>query len=129
MKSKGFLLVMSTCPTHDVALTLAKALVQAGHAACVNLMPAVHSVYLWRSELQAEDEVMLLIKTTTAKFPALREALVAQHPYELPEVIAVGIEDGHHPYLDWLAAPRGAPAQAAPDGLPATPSDRPRRTT
>jgi periplasmic divalent cation tolerance protein len=113
LKSNDFLLVMSTCPTDGVALTLARALVEEGHAACV-VVPAVHSVYLWRGELQAEDEALLLIKTTAAKFPALREALVAQHPYELPEVIAVGIEDGHHPYLDWLAEPRGALRASGP---------------
>jgi uncharacterized protein involved in tolerance to divalent cations len=66
------------------------------------------------SGLQAEDEVLLLIKTPSTRFPALREALVAQHPYELPEVIAVGIEDGHHPYLDWLADPRGPSRASGP---------------
>jgi periplasmic divalent cation tolerance protein len=114
LKSKGFLLVMTACPTREVAVTVARTLVEAGHAACVNVVPAVHSVYVWRGELQADDEVLLLIKTTGAKFPALREALVAQHPYELPEVIAVGIEDGHHPYLDWLAEPRGALRASGP---------------
>jgi periplasmic divalent cation tolerance protein len=106
LKNKDFLLVLSTCPNRDTALGIARALLDAGHAACVNVVPGVHSMYVWRGELQAEDEVLLLIKTPSAKFPALREALVAQHPYELPEVIAVGIEDGHHPYLEWLAEPR-----------------------
>ena len=64
-------------------------------------------MYVWRDAVQADDEVRLLIETTAARFPALRDALVAEHPYELPEVIAVAIEDGHHPYLDWLAEPRG----------------------
>jgi len=112
LNAKDFLLVLSTCPTREVAVGVARALLEAGHAACVNVVQGVHSMYVWRGELQSEDEVLLLIKTTTAKFPALREALVAQHPYELPEVIAVGIEDGHHPYLDWLAEPRG-PAHAS----------------
>jgi periplasmic divalent cation tolerance protein len=107
-----FVLVLSTCPTREVAVGIARSLLDAGHAACANIVPGVHSMYVWRGELQSEDEVLLLIKTPAAKFPALREALVAQHPYELPEVIAVGIEDGHHAYLDWLADPRG-PSRAS----------------
>jgi periplasmic divalent cation tolerance protein len=107
-------LVLSTCPTREVAMEIARSLLDAGHAACVNIVPGVHSMYVWRGQLQAEDEVLLLIKTPSTRFPALREALVAQHPYELPEVIAVGIEDGHHPYLDWLADPRGLPRASGP---------------
>ena len=107
MTDNDFLLVFSACPQGDAATALARTLLGAGHAACINILPGVRSLFVWKDELQAEDEVLLLIKTTAAKFPALREALVAQHPYELPEVIAVGIEDGHHPYLDWLAEPRG----------------------
>jgi periplasmic divalent cation tolerance protein len=106
-----FLVVLSTCPNAEVAGELARALLEAGHAACVNVVPGVRSMYVWKGAVQADDEVLLVIKTTAARFPALRDTLVAQHPYELPEVVAVGIEDGHHPYLDWLADPRGgAPA-------------------
>jgi periplasmic divalent cation tolerance protein len=49
----------------------------------------------------------MVIKTAAGRFPALRETLVAQHPYELPEVVAMSIVDGHPPYLEWLAQPRG----------------------
>lgn len=111
MSSKGFLIVLSTCPDAAVAGELARALLEAGHAACVNIVPGVRSIYVWKGAIQAESEVLMVIKTTAARFPALRQALVDKHPYELPEVVAVGIEDGHHPYLDWLADPRGgAPA-------------------
>lgn len=101
---KDLLLVFSTCPNGDTADRLARALLEAGHAACVNVVPGLRSLYVWKGEIQADDEALMLIKTTAAKFPALREALVAGHSYELPEVIAVSIEDGHPPYLDWLAA-------------------------
>ncbi|HEX6571187.1 MAG TPA: divalent-cation tolerance protein CutA [Steroidobacteraceae bacterium] len=104
-------MVLSTCPNAEVAGELARALLEGGHAACVNVVPGVRSMYVWKGAMQADDEVLLVIKTTAARFPALRDTLVAKHPYELPEVVAVGIEDGHHPYLDWLADPRGrAPA-------------------
>jgi periplasmic divalent cation tolerance protein len=121
---KDFLLVLSTCPDADTADRLARALLEAGLAACINVVPGLRSLYLWKGELQADAEVLLLIKTTAAKFPALREALVARHPYELPEVIAVAIEDGHHPYLAWLAEPRGPSTATDPGGTPRDASAR-----
>ncbi|HET7203077.1 MAG TPA: divalent-cation tolerance protein CutA [Steroidobacteraceae bacterium] len=100
-------MVLSTCPDGSVAGGLARMLLEAGHAACVNIVPGVRSMYLWKGAVQADDEVLMIIKTTALRFPALREALVAAHPYELPEVVAVGVEDGHRPYLDWVAHPCG----------------------
>jgi periplasmic divalent cation tolerance protein len=93
----------------DVATDLARDLVAAGHAACVNIVPTVRSIYLWQGAIQTEDEVLLLIKTTADRFESLREALVAKHPYDVPEVVALPIADGHHPYLDWLSASHGVP--------------------
>ena len=107
MPNPDFLLVLSTCPAGAVAERLARVLLEGGHAACVNIVPAVRSMYVWKGAVRADDEVLMVIKATAAQFNGLREALVAQHPYELPEVVAVGIEDGHRPYLDWLAHPHG----------------------
>ena len=73
-----------------------------GLAACVNIVPGVTSVYRWRGQVQAEGERLLLIKTGAQRFEALRETLVALHPYELPEVIALPLQAGHAPYLAWL---------------------------
>jgi periplasmic divalent cation tolerance protein len=112
LASKEFLVVLSTCPDTSVAEDLATAALAGGHAACVNIVPGIRSMYVWKGAVQAEDEVLLLIKTTVRRFPALRELLVAKHPYDLPEVVAIGIEDGHHPYLDWIAQPGGP---AGPD--------------
>ena len=128
MTQNDFLLVLSTCPERATGVALARSLLEAGHAACVNVVPGVHSLYVWQGALQADDEVLLLIKTTARQFPALREALVAQHPYELPEVIAIDIADGHHPYLQWLAEPRGAARANDPDGSPRDALLPPRRT-
>jgi periplasmic divalent cation tolerance protein len=105
LSDKEFLLVLCTCPSAEVAQGLARMLLDGDHAACVNVLPGVRSMYVWDGAVQAEDEVLMLIKTTTPRFPALRAALVAQHPYALPEVVAVRIEDGHHPYLEWIARP------------------------
>jgi periplasmic divalent cation tolerance protein len=102
---KDYLVVLSTCPEAAVAHHLARTLLEAELAACVNILPGVRSMYLWKGSLQSDDEVLMVIKTTAANFERLRETLVTAHPYELPEVVALEIADGHHPYLEWLAEP------------------------
>ena len=95
-------LVLSTVGRAEDAERIARELVERRLAACVNVVPGVTSVYRWKGKVEREEERLLLIKTTGERLPALRETLVALHPYELPEAIAVGIEGGHQPYLDWL---------------------------
>ncbi len=97
-----FLLVLSTCPDADSAATIARALVEERLAACVTRIPGVTSVYRWRDGLHEDSEILLLIKTRRECFEALRARLVELHPYEVPEVIALGIAEGHAPYLKWL---------------------------
>lgn len=96
-------LVFVSCPP-AAADALARALVEARVAACVNVIPRVLSTYRWNDEVCREDEALLLIKSTTARFEDLRSVVLANHPYELPEVIAVDIAAGHPPYLDWIVA-------------------------
>ena len=81
---------------------LARELVERRLAACVNIVPGVTSLYRWRGEVEKSDEVLLVVKTTAERFEALREAIVAQHSYELPEVVSFEIRSGHAPYLAWL---------------------------
>jgi periplasmic divalent cation tolerance protein len=99
-------LALVTCPVASAA-TLARTLVEARVAACVNLIPGVSSIYRWQGEVSDDQETLLLIKTTQAEFDALRREVLARHPYELPEVIAVDVADGHAPYLAWVAASVG----------------------
>jgi periplasmic divalent cation tolerance protein len=86
----------------EAAESMARALVEASLAACVNIAPGLKSVYSWNGSLQSDEEVLMLIKTTGDRFPALRERLVAMHPYEVPEVVALPIVDGHDAYLRWI---------------------------
>jgi periplasmic divalent cation tolerance protein len=95
------LVVLVTCPP-DKAQGIARILVEERFAACVNVVPAVHSIYRWNGEVQSDGEALLLIKTTASRFDALRQAVLKHHPYELPEVIALPITAGHAPYLEWL---------------------------
>ena len=96
------ILVLSTVARAEDADAIARELVQRGLAACVNVVPGVVSIYRWKGRLEREEERLLLIKTRRARFAALREALVALHPYEVPEIVALPIEAGHPPYLAWI---------------------------
>lgn len=96
------IVVFSTFPSEDKAADIARTLVSEGLCACVNLVPPVRSIYRWQGQLCDERETLAIIKTTRERFDALRERLVALHPYEVPEVIALPVEAGHPPYLDWV---------------------------
>lgn len=104
------LLCLSSCPDDATARRIAEALVGEGLAGCVNVLPAVHSVYRWRGQVERADEALLLAKTTPQRFAALRDRIVALHSYELPEVVAVEIADGLPAYLGWIASETGSTA-------------------
>lgn len=96
------LLVLCTCPTREVAETLARLLVQERLAACVNLLPQMQSIYRWQGRIETDDEILLLIKTQAARMEALQQRVLEHHPYELPEIVAVEIGSGLPRYLDWI---------------------------
>lgn len=98
------LVVLCTCPDADTARRLGRGLVEAGLAACVNLVPGLVSIYRWQGAVEESAELLLLAKTERAHYPALEAALRAAHPYELPAVVAVSITAGSEPYLAWLHA-------------------------
>jgi periplasmic divalent cation tolerance protein len=98
----GRLVVLSTVGKAEDAERIGRALVERGLAACVNVLPAVTSIYRWKGKLEQDEERLLVIKTRAERFAALRDALVSLHPYEVPEVLALPVADGHQPYLDWL---------------------------
>lgn len=97
------IVIFCTAPTQDgIAARLAQGLVEAELAACVNVAPAVRSFYRWQGQVQVDDELLLIIKTRRELFDAVAEWLKQQHPYDVPEVIALPIEAGSTPYLHWL---------------------------
>lgn len=96
------ILALCNCPDEINAMLIAETLVAERLAACVNRIPGIASTYRWKGQLQHDTENLLVIKTTRERFEALRERILALHPYELPEVIAVDIALGHPPYLDWI---------------------------
>jgi periplasmic divalent cation tolerance protein len=98
------LLVFTNLPDRASAERLADLLLEQRLAACVNILAPCRSVYRWKGAVQHDDEHPLLIKTSAERYGALEQALRQGHPYELPEIIAVPIEQGLPAYLDWVAA-------------------------
>jgi len=97
------LVVLSTFPSADKAAEVARALVDAKLAACVNIVPAIRSIYRWQGAVSDDAETLAIIKTTTERYAALAELLTSLHPYDVPEMLALPVAAGHAPYLAWLA--------------------------
>ncbi len=95
-------IVLCTCPNMGAAEGIANQLVAAGLAACVNIVPGLKSVYLWKGAVATDDELLLLIKTTEARYQDLETAIREAHPYELPEIVCVPILAGLPGYLQWI---------------------------
>jgi len=101
---QNLLLVITNLPDAATARALARTLVEARLAACVNIMPGVESVYRWQNQIETSNEVTLMIKTTSQAYQRLENALRSAHPYDLPEIIALPLAAGYGPYLHWIAA-------------------------
>ena len=97
------LICFCTCPESHTAERIATALVQERLAACVNIVPGLRSIYRWEGQVEAVDEVLLLVKTSAEAYPALQDRLRELHPYELPELLAVETASGLPEYLLWVA--------------------------
>lgn len=103
MPNPAALICFCTCPESGTAERIATALVEERLAACVNILPGLRSVYRWQDRVEAADEVLLLVKTSTEAWPALQDRLRELHPYELPELLAVESASGLPEYLLWVA--------------------------
>jgi periplasmic divalent cation tolerance protein len=97
------LVVLVTTPTPERAAEIARAVVEERLAACGNVVPAIRSIYRWEGKVHEDAEALLVLKTTRARFEALRDRVLALHPYQVPEVIALRVEAGSAAYLAWIA--------------------------
>ena len=93
-----------TAANGEEATRLADMLVGAHLAACVQILPEMESVYRWKGRIERQAEVLLIAKTTKAKFKELETEVRALHSYETPEIVAVPLVAGSTPYLEWLCA-------------------------
>ncbi|MEK6663111.1 MAG: divalent-cation tolerance protein CutA [Pseudomonadota bacterium] len=98
------ILVISNLPDQASAQKLAAILIEQRLAACVNVQSPCTSVYRWQGQVETATEVPVFIKTTREHYPALEQAIKANHPYELPEIIAVPLVAGLPAYLEWVRA-------------------------
>jgi len=96
------LVVLVTAPGLDDARRLASALVTEHLAACVNVVPAIESVYTWEGTTEVSNEALLIIKTVESRYQELEARVKALHQYTTPEIVAIKIERGLEPYLDWM---------------------------
>ena len=96
------IVVFMTAANGEEAARLAEMLVGSHLAACVQILPEMESVYRWEGKIERQSEILLLAKTTRAKFAELEREVRALHSYDTPEIIAVPVVEGSTPYLDWL---------------------------
>ncbi|WP_110079667.1 divalent-cation tolerance protein CutA [Actinokineospora spheciospongiae] len=103
----GHVLVITTWDDVEAATRLGESLVEARLAACAQVVGPVRSVYRWEGAVTSSTEWQLHVKTTGERVAEVTEHIVAQHGYDVPEVIAVPITGGHRAYLDWVTAETG----------------------
>jgi len=95
-------LVLTTASSLEESKKIARALVESRLAACVNIIPKIESVYRWEGRVEDAQEYLLLIKTTAEGYPRLRDAIQQLHSYDIPECIAIAVEEGSEQYLQWI---------------------------
>ncbi len=98
------MLVITNLPDREQARSLARKLVDSRLAACVNILAECESVYVWEGKVETSLEVPLLIKTLGRHYPKVEAMILQNHPYELPEVIAVSLSNGLPEYMRWIAS-------------------------
>jgi periplasmic divalent cation tolerance protein len=103
MKPTGkYAMVLVTAPDMKTARKLARAALAARLIACANLIPKIESHFWWQGKIERGAEVLLLLKTTTARLAALEKVIMATHPYDTPELLVLPIRRGNPRYLDWV---------------------------
>ena len=96
--------LLVTTPTADAAAAIARTLVEEGLAACGNVVPGIRSIYRWEGKVQEDAEALLVIKTERRLVPELKLRLGELHPYQVPELLVLPVEDGLPAYLEWVSA-------------------------
>ncbi len=100
---QDLIVVVTSVGTEDQALDIAHELIRSRQAACVNLLPNVHSIYRWKGRVCSDGEFLLLIKTRAKEFAGVRETILKLNTYELPEVLAYRVDEASPAFADWIA--------------------------
>lgn len=104
MTSEQILVVLVTVPNKDVGSELAHKLIDSQLAACVNIVPALTSVYRWKGKVETAEECLLIIKTVSDRFSALEKKIISEHPYQTPEIVGLPTHSVFEDYAQWVAA-------------------------
>ncbi|HTD51981.1 MAG TPA: divalent-cation tolerance protein CutA [Thermoanaerobaculia bacterium] len=102
VRGKDLIVVVTSVGTEEQARDIAHAIVRGRHAACVNLIPNVHSIYRWKGRVCEDGEYLLLIKTRASHFAAVQEKIQKINTYELPEVLAYRVDDASPAFARWI---------------------------
>lgn len=102
--SRSHRVVLVTVPDSRVARRIARAVLEARAAACVNMIPGLESHYWWQGRIERSKELLLVMKTTVARLAELEQVVHAHHPYDTPEFVVLKLEGGSVRYLDWIDA-------------------------
>ena len=102
MMAAPLLDIWINCPDPETAHRIAEALLERRLVACANVHAPIRSVYRWQGRIERATEIQLIIKSQAALFEPLRQCILAHHPYEVPEILALPTSQGHQPYLDWI---------------------------
>ncbi|HEY8554248.1 MAG TPA: divalent-cation tolerance protein CutA [Burkholderiales bacterium] len=109
MDAESPLLAFTTCPDVESARRIARSLVESRLAACVNVLPAMQSIYRWKGKVEEASEHLLIMKVSRTNYGNLEQRIRELHPYELPEIVAVSIDAGLPAYLAWIVDPDRTP--------------------
>ncbi len=97
-----YLMVVTTTPNKNYAQKISRVLVKKSLAACCQIVGPIESHYVWDNRVEVSKEYLCLIKTIKARYKESEKAIKKIHPYEIPEIIAIDISNGHKPYLNWI---------------------------
>lgn len=97
-----FVVVLCTVDNLESAKKIARIVVEERLAACANIMQGLSSIYHWKGEIVEDSECLLILKTKATLFEVLKNKILEIHPYEVPEIISLGIDNGFDKYLDWI---------------------------
>ncbi len=100
----GVLVATCTFPEHEIAWEISRTAVERGFAACATLIPGAKSIYRWKGQIETATETVVFFKTTEDRLEALRNFVLKEHPYEVPEFVAWPVADGSPEYLSWVEA-------------------------
>lgn len=96
-----YAMVITACPNEEIAKKIAGVLLENKLAACVQLMP-VNSYYSWKGEICNDNEILLFVKCNQTFYAKIEETIIANHPYEVPEIIMLPVVGGFGKYLGWI---------------------------